>query len=65
LNCEVCGVALPDFIYANGEKINLIPIHRPATSYLLLERVYFDKSKENTTVNPKMLILLGIDTPES
>jgi len=56
---------LPDFIYANGEKINLIPIHRPSIPYLLLERVYFDKTKDNATVNPKMLVLLGIDNIDS
>jgi len=61
LNCEVCGVSLPDFVNFNGQKIEITPIQRPATPYLLLERVFYDKSKENTQ-NTKMMVLIGIDS---
>jgi len=60
LNCEVCGIPLPDFVNCNGDRVELIPIQRPETPYILLERVFYDKTKESTT-NPKMLVLLSIE----
>jgi len=55
LNCEVCKMALPDII----DKQELIPIERPDTPYILLERVFYDKTKENGD-HSKVLVLLGI-----
>jgi len=60
LNCEVCGISLPDIVNYRGEKLELIPIQRPSSPYLLLERVFYDKTKEGST-NTKTMVLLAID----
>jgi hypothetical protein len=59
LNCEVCKLPLPDIVEVNSQKRELIPIERPDTPYILLERVFYDKTKENGDHN-KNLILLGL-----
>jgi len=59
LICEVCKVSLPDLVDVNGSKKELIPISRPEGPYILLERVFYDKSKESAD-NAKMMILLNI-----
>jgi hypothetical protein len=59
LNCEVCKVPLPDLVQVNKELLELIPIYRPETPYILLERVFYDKTKE-TGDNSKMMILLSV-----
>ena len=59
LFCEVCKVMLPDLVDVDGSKKELIPIQRPDEPYILLERVFYDKSKESFE-NSKMLILLSI-----
>jgi len=62
LNCEVCKVSLPDLVDVEGSKKELIPIYRPQGPYILLERVFYDRSKENAD-NAKTLILLNINDP--
>ena len=59
LNCEVCKVSLPDLIEYKTDKYELIPIERPDTPYILLERVFYDKSKENGD-HSKILVLLSL-----
>ena len=59
LNCEVCKASLPDLVEFAGSKKELIPIQRPEGPYLLVERVFYDKTKENAD-NSKMQILLSI-----
>lgn len=62
LNCEVCKTSLPDVV-ETGEKteaMQVIPIQRPETPYILLERVFYDKSKESSADNSKMLVLLSL-----
>jgi len=64
LNCEVCKVSLPDVISLEGEKLELVPIERPETPYIILERLYYDdiKDKEN---GEKMVIQLILSNHES
>ena len=59
LNCEVCKVNLPDLVDIEGAKKELVPISRPDGPYVLLERVFYDKTKESTE-NAKMLVLLSL-----
>jgi len=61
LNCEVCKTSLPDLLEIKGAKTQLLPtmaITRPETPYMLLERIFYDRSKGGD--NSKMLILLSI-----
>ena len=60
LDCEVCKVSLPDLVDIEGEKLELVPIYRPQNPYILLERVFYDKTKTSTD-NSKMMILLSIN----
>ena len=62
LNCEVCKTSLPDIVDAGDKSgaLQVIPIQRPDTPYILLERVFYDKSKESSEDNSKMLVLLGL-----
>ena len=60
LNCEVCKVSLPDLVEIEGAMKELIPIYRPESPYILLERVFYDRSKENAD-NSKTLILLNVN----
>jgi len=39
-----------------GENIEMIPVQRPKTPYLILERVYYDKVKDD-----RAIILIGIE----
>jgi len=59
LNCEVCKVPLPDIVECRNEKKELIPIERPDAPYILLERVFYDKTKENGD-HTKILVLLSL-----
>jgi hypothetical protein len=59
LNCEVCKVPLPDLVDVKTQKMELVPIYRPENPYILLERVFYDKSKENSD-SAKMMILLSV-----
>jgi len=59
LNCEVCKIPLPDLVEVGKESLELIPICRPETPYILLERVFYDKTKESGD-NSKMMILLSV-----
>ncbi len=59
LLCEVCKVSLPDLVDISGERKELIPVHRPEGPYLLLERVFYDKSKESAD-NSKTFVLLSL-----
>lgn len=59
LNCEVCKVSLPDLVEVNHDRKELIPIQRPQGPYILMERVFYDRTKENAD-NSKMMILLNI-----
>ena len=59
LNCEVCKLPLPDLCDIDDKGVELIPIQRPDTPYIVLERVFYDKSKENYD-NSKMLVLLSL-----
>lgn len=59
LCCEVCKVSLPDLVNIENQGIQMIPIQRPETPYILLERVFTEKSKEGTD-NAKMLVLLDL-----
>jgi len=59
LNCEICKVALPDLVQVNNEKLELVPIYRSESPYILLERVFYDKSRESSS-NSKTNILLSI-----
>jgi len=59
LNCEICKVALPDLVQVDQQSLELIPIYRSETPYLLLERVFYDKTKESAN-NSKTMILLSV-----
>ena len=59
LNCEICKVSLPDLIEHKAIKYELVPIERPQTPYILLERVFYDKSKENGD-HSKIFVLLSL-----
>jgi len=59
LNCEVCKISLPDLVEIKDQRMELIPISRTNTPYILLERVFYDKTKEGGDVS-KMMILLSI-----
>ena len=66
LICEVCETSLPDMVdFENGgsEAMQIIPIQRPETPYIILERVFYDKSKENSDNNAKMVVLLSLSDP--
>lgn len=63
LNCEVCKVSLPDLVDIDGQKQELIPIYRPENPYILLERVFYDKTKTNGD-NSKMMILLSVQNED-
>lgn len=60
LSCEVCKTSLPDMLEVNGTKIQLVPTCRPESPYMLLERIFYDRSKGGE--NTKMLILLSINS---
>jgi len=63
LICEVCKTSLPDVVDFDGagsETVQIIPIQRPETPYIVLERVFYDKSKENSDTNAKMVVLLSL-----
>ena len=62
LNCEICGISLPDYVKCNNQKHEITPIKRPDSQYIILERVFYDKTKESV-VNTKMMILINIDNP--
>jgi hypothetical protein len=59
LNCEVCKVSLPDLVEVEDQKLELIPIYRPQNPYILLERVFYDKSKTGGD-NSKTMVLLSL-----
>ena len=59
LKCEVCIVSLPDLIEHKTKNYELIPIERPLTPYILLERVFYDKAKENGD-HSKIFVLMGL-----
>ena len=59
LNCEVCKLPLPDLVDVGDKGVEMIPIQRPETPYIILERVFYDKSKE-TSDSAKMLVLLSL-----
>ena len=58
LHCEVCKDLLPDMFYVGEDKIQLVPTIRPDGPYLLVERIFYDKSKG--LENPRMMILLSL-----
>jgi len=60
LHCEVCKEALPDLVDVSGEKLELVPIYRTEFPYILLERVFYDKTRDSTGNNSKTMILLSI-----
>ena len=62
LICEVCKLSLPDIVDVKkeGDAMQIIPIQRPETPYILLERVFYDKSKEGND-NSKMVVLLNLN----
>ena len=47
-------------VETEGQTQELIPVQRPQSPYILLERIFYDKSKENAD-NSKMLILLNLN----
>jgi len=57
LNCEICKVSLPDLVDIEGQKLELIPIQRPQNPYILLERVFYDKTKTSNDVSKTMILL--------
>jgi len=57
LNCEICKVSLPDLVDIEGQKLELIPIYRPENPYILLERVFYDKTKTSNDVTKTMILL--------
>lgn len=59
LSCEVCKTSLPDMLDINGSKVQLVPTCRPETPYMLLERIFYDRTKGGD--NSKMLILLSMN----
>lgn len=59
LNCEICKVSLPDLVEVENQKREIVPIYRPENAYIILERVFYDKTKE-TGENSKMMILLSL-----
>jgi translation elongation factor P/translation initiation factor 5A len=59
LNCEVCKVSHPDLVEIEGQKLELVPISRPENPYILVERVFYDKSKTGGD-NSKTMILLSL-----
>jgi len=59
LHCEICKVPLPDLVQVGEQTLELVAIYRPETPYILLERVFYDKSRENTK-NTKTMILLSV-----
>jgi len=59
LNCEICKVALPDLVEIGKQSLELVPIYRSESPYLLLERVFYDKTKESAN-NSKTMILLSV-----
>jgi len=59
LLCEVCKISLPDLVDISGQRQELIPVQRPEGPYLLLERVFYDKSKESAD-NSKTFVLLSL-----
>ena len=64
LNCEVCKTSLPDVINLEGEKKELVPIERPETPYIILERLYYDEVKEKEN-GEKMVIQLCLSNLDS
>jgi len=64
LNCEVCKVSLPDLVNVNNTKMELIPVYRPENAYILLERVFYDKTKINSETS-KMMILLSLSSEDN
>ena len=64
LNCEVCKVDLPDLVDIEGEKLELVPIERPQKPYILLERVFYDKSKTSAD-NAKMMLLVSLSSEDN
>lgn len=63
LDCEVCKALLPYVVNIGGEKVELVPIERPETPYILLERLFYNETKE-TSGDSKMLILLNTINPQ-
>ncbi len=59
LFCEICKDPLPDLVEINKQKKEVVPFHRPENPYILLERVFYDKTKE-TGENSKTMVLLSI-----
>ena len=62
LNCEVCSVSLPDYVRYDNQRYEIAPIERPDSPYLILERVFYDKSKVSVA-NTKMMILVNLENP--
>jgi len=60
LNCEICKVPLPDLVEVDGQRMPMVPITRTEAPYILLERVFYDKTKDNHTTNSKTMIVLTI-----
>jgi pSer/pThr/pTyr-binding forkhead associated (FHA) protein len=58
LLCEVCKTPLPDLLDVEGQMIQLVPAERPHVPYMLLERIFFDKTKGGD--NTRMMILLSV-----
>jgi len=64
LNCEVCKASLPDVINLAGEKKELVPIERPETPYIIVERLYYDEVKEKEN-GEKMVIQLCLSNMDA
>lgn len=58
LICEVCKSPFPDMVDISGRKIQLVPTCKPDSPYMLLERIFYDRTKGGD--NSKMLILLSV-----
>jgi len=63
LICEVCKSTLPDLIDVNDTRIQLVPTVRPDTPYMLVERIFYDKSKSGE--NARMMVLLSLSNESS
>jgi len=63
LICEVCKSTLPDLVEVNGSRIQLVPTVRPDTPYMLVERIFYDKSKGGD--NSRMMVLLSLSNESS
>lgn len=58
LICEICKAPLPDLIDISGRYMQVIQPQGPDSPYMLLERIFYDRTKGGDS--SKMLILLSI-----